>query len=691
MKTLKEATAVTKSNVGETKRATIKASAKIFSFFSEQIYSDKYTAIWRELVANAIDAQKMNGETRPPVVTAPSMLEPYAKVRDFGCSMDHEFMMDKFMAFTDASTKEHSDDFIGGFGIGSKAPLAYTEQYSIKCYLDGVVRVYSIFKDEEGCPSIAFLSEDETSEPDGVEVGFPVRQDDIQRFTSTLTKTLRYFNPLPILEGTEIELNPVEYDVRGDKWGLRSHEPNVTNRNGRIIIGGVAYPLNAAEIGYEYTNLRQFSNYGLDLFLDIGEANIALSREHVTHDEPLLTKLEEIIKGIKEEYGKQISQKFTSAKTSWEAKSLLNDLIEEADYNMRRILQEHAIWNGEKITSNIARPDLPLLYIAQGDYAHHYNKRASGIYGIPTTNALSPRFRAWVDHARFQPHTFEMIIWDDSDDKPSLRIRTAVEENGNKRILIVRNNAPEGEDDVTLEKFVEAIGNPPSTIIRKLSSFKPAKVQRAAAGTAVGRDFKCYVRDTQPYRSYTHSSVLPADGGMYVVMNNFCPEENLDNISVAKRSNPTNTVWLNLTDFRESGIEDDPNWYSVQEGIKKVKEAYRSEHKNLPEAEGWYLATDGHDVPEVLSQIDKLKDLGNFPKRGPLLQILRLWEKHNDTNTMDHHLVRSELLGIDGTKHRDRILELAKEAEAKHPLIAELVGDWRMLNRATDALKNRLF
>src|SRR5688572_12306318 len=136
MRTVAEPTFVHTSNVGQTQKASIKTSAKMFNFFSRQIYSDYYTAIWRELVANAIDGQKVNGSTARPVVTVPSILEPYAKVRDFGCSMDHEFMMSKFMAFGDASTKETSDEFIGGFGIGSKAPLSYTDQYSIRCFKD---------------------------------------------------------------------------------------------------------------------------------------------------------------------------------------------------------------------------------------------------------------------------------------------------------------------------------------------------------------------------------------------------------------------------------------------------------------------------------------------------------------------------------------------------------------------------
>ena len=691
MKTVKEATEVTLSGVGETKRATIKASAKLFNFFSEQIYSDKYTAIWRELVANAIDAQKINGETRPPVVTAPSMLEPYAKVRDFGCSMDHEFMMDKFMAFTDASTKEHSDEFIGGFGIGSKAPLAYTEQYSIKCYMGGEVRVYSIFKDDEGCPSIAFLSQDKTSEPDGVEVGFPVRQEDIERFTSTLVNTLRYFRPLPILEGTELELKEVEYDAKGERWGIRSFEPN-SNRQGRIIIGGVAYPLDTNSLSYKYTLLRQYANMGLDLFLEIGEANIALSREHVTHDDALLTRLEKIIQNIGPEYGKQLSKKFDSAKTLWEAKRMLADLIEEADYSMTKVFQNYAVWKGDKITPNIMSPKLPLLYVAYGEYGWHHSRRSSGASGIPSTEAVTPRFRAWTENARFQPHTFEMIVWDDAKDKPSLRIRTCVEENPGTRILFVRNNAPEGEADVTKQQFLDAIGNPPLKIVKNLSDYKPAKVARSS-GAATARPFKCWVRKSKPYMNSHDGMVssLPAEGGLYIVMHNFQSEESSENISIALRSNPKNVVWMNLTDFKASGVDVNPDWYSVKEGIQKVKDEYRSKHSDLPEAEGFYQAWGESGVTGFLHHINDLSKLSNFPKRGPLLQILRLFERHNEVNSGDHSAVRTKLLGVDGSKHKDRILKLAEKAKAKHPLLAEIMEDYTLRRRASDALKNRLF
>lgn len=688
MKTIAEPTFVQTSNVGETKRATIKASAKIFNFFSEQIYSDKFTAIWRELVANGIDGQKVNGSTERPIVTVPSILEPYAKVRDFGCSMDHEFMMDKFMAFTDASTKETSNEFIGGFGIGSKAPLSYTDQYSIRCFKDGTVRVYSVFKDEEGCPSIAFLSETETDEPDGVEVGFPVRQDDISKFTATVVQTLQYFDPLPRLDNTELELNPVQYDARGAKWGVRLSTPGV-HRRSNIVIGGVAYPLDYGKIPYQYRELRNYGNIGLDLYLNIGEANIALSREHVTHDDALFQKLEALVKDIGPEFGKQISKKFDTAATPWEAKKILSDAIEGADYTMANLLRKFAVYKGQKIEMQITRPkDFEVLAIAYGHF--NYNERPSSMI---VTEAVSPKFRAWPEYGGFTPATFNRIIIDDVavSDKPSNRIRAVIEKHPKERILFLRWNDPAKPAD--WKGFLTALGEPPKDMVGKLSQYQPVKLTRGPSTGSGSRPFKCYVRENAPYRTATmgEANALPPGGGLYIVMDNFSPVSLGKDIGVARLIKPTQTVWMNKTDFLASGIDKMPEWLSVEQAIAKAKADYKAKHKhkNLARAEAVYKwLKRHHDV--IGDELDKLSKLAKFPKRGPLPKLLALVREFKDVTTEEHSNMR-QLLDVKPDAELAKIDALLREAKAKHPLIFELCGNWRMRSDASDNLLNALF
>jgi hypothetical protein len=150
--------------IQEVARATIKTSPKIFNFFADQTYANKPRAICRELVANAVDSHVMAGKGDVPVeVWLPTMLDPTFKVRDQGLGMSHEFMMNEFMCYADGSTKDGSNVAIGGFGIGSKSPFAYVDQYTVRSVFDGVESVYSIFKDEEGIPSIGLLGQRTTT------------------------------------------------------------------------------------------------------------------------------------------------------------------------------------------------------------------------------------------------------------------------------------------------------------------------------------------------------------------------------------------------------------------------------------------------------------------------------------------------------------------------------------------------
>lgn len=682
MKTNSEPTFVETSNIGETKRATIKTSAKLFNFLSGQIYSNKFTAIWRELVANGIDAQKINGNMTPPVVTVPSVLEPYAKVRDFGTGMGHDFMMNQFMAFADASTKEDSNDFIGGFGIGSKAPLSYTDQYSIKCFQQGTVRVYSVFKDDEGCPSIAFLSEDATDEPDGVEVAFPVRQDDITKFTDTVQGTLQYFDPLPVLDNTDLKLLPVNYDAKGDQWGLKLGN---ANKGPKVVVGGVAYPLNASAVPYDYQTLRNFINLGLDLFMDIGDVEIALSRESVTQDKTLYDKLSKIAEGIGDEFGKQMSKSFANCATEWEAKLKLSEALKDLDYYAQQTMKKFAQWKGKPINLMVERPEnFDVLVICYGNFGYN-----SGVSSLPTTMAASPKFRIWPQFGSFTPMVFDRIVIDNTKDRPSLRIRTVIDTYPNEKILFLRDNSE--NRDIKWKAYLAALGSPPSTLVDYLSKYTPAVVAKASAAGVALRPFKCYIRDIPPYRSVIADTALPTGGGLYLVMDNFSQLETDRLISVAKMANPKNIVWLNKTDYESSNIQKEPNWFGVNEAIEKVKADYHKKHKNIAMAEAYHRWEQLDAGEEWTSALVRLSKLANFPKRGPLARIFSLRQRFASVSNYTHSTMRKEILGVKYDDQLKVIQALVTEAKTKYPHIAELVRQGYAMSKLSDSLINALF
>ncbi|MGH6957867.1 MAG: hypothetical protein ACREEW_14470, partial [Caulobacteraceae bacterium] len=98
-------------------------AAKMFSLLADKIYSDKPLAVVREITCNALDVHKLTGQTRPFLVATPTDLDPSFSVRDFGTGLTHDEMVGLYTTFFD-STKQDTNDQVGGFGLGSKSPFA---------------------------------------------------------------------------------------------------------------------------------------------------------------------------------------------------------------------------------------------------------------------------------------------------------------------------------------------------------------------------------------------------------------------------------------------------------------------------------------------------------------------------------------------------------------------------------------
>ena len=119
--------------VGGEKRTSVSiaANGKAFKALTDNLYQNKIGSIVREISANAIDAQNQAGNGEIPFqIHLPDTFEPWFSVRDFGIGLSPEIMENVFLTLFE-STKDQSNDSIGAFGLGSKTPLAYTDQFTI--------------------------------------------------------------------------------------------------------------------------------------------------------------------------------------------------------------------------------------------------------------------------------------------------------------------------------------------------------------------------------------------------------------------------------------------------------------------------------------------------------------------------------------------------------------------------------
>jgi len=420
--------------VGKVYKATVAASRKVFDMFADSTYANKEEAIARELVANGIDAQGLNGMSHVPIeVVLPTEIEPVFIVKDRGPGMSEEFVTGPFMAFTDGSTKDGSDDAIGGFGIGSKSPLSYVDQFTLRVVHDGILSVYTLFRDEGGIPSIALQAQTTTDEHSGVQVSFPVETPDIPKFVAAAQNALQYFNPLPVVEnGT---LTGPDYQYVGNNWAMRREAGPLG-----IVMGGVRYPVVTNSLSYELrsnTKINALLDYGLDLTLPIGAVPIAMSREQLQYVAKTSEVIGKAVAGVLDDVVATFSTIFDSAPSLWEAvRMLAKEAPESGSYTARgRLLAANAKYKGEKLERTV---ELFVNPKGKLDPTRPVTMWEDRLWVI---DSLTGRRRRTVGSSSWQtlgtakyvhPARYSRVIVDDLPQKPSskalARIRAFVED-----------------------------------------------------------------------------------------------------------------------------------------------------------------------------------------------------------------------------------------------------------------------
>lgn len=184
----------------KSKRAGIseKNLASALAIVSERLYTNPISAFIREITSNCIDAHKDLGIDRDvEVMIEQEDEEIFVTFRDFGKGMSNSFMESVYLQYFD-STKKDSDELIGGFGIGSKSPFAYTDSFYIETQSKGdeTLRKYLFYKDEQGIPSLILESEEYRNESEhGTKIRVPVNnKEDIKLIKSEGKKAMFLFS-----------------------------------------------------------------------------------------------------------------------------------------------------------------------------------------------------------------------------------------------------------------------------------------------------------------------------------------------------------------------------------------------------------------------------------------------------------------------------------------------------------------
>jgi hypothetical protein len=642
-------------------QATIKSSKKVFDMFSDQTYANKPVAIARELVANGIDAHTAAGTPEIPVeVTLPTELEPEFKVKDHGTGMAHDFVMGPFMAYTDGSTKDQSNDQIGGFGIGSKSPFAYTDQFTLRVVHNAVLSVYTMFKDADGIPSVGLVAQTTTDESNGVEVSFPVELDDMDDFRSAAQTALQFFNPLPTITNGSISAPDYSHVSAAGKWAMRPQSGPLG-----VIMGGVRYPVSTDSLPWSVrrdSKAAPLLDYGIDLTLPIGSVDIAISREALSYTERTGLAIAKAMSGIVDEVAETFATLFDHHKTKWSAQVDLYNQLSNLGGSQRYgsnggrtgMLRNYAKYKGEQLHASTDFKVKTLwnrvtqLYDAQwpkdfpkGASAWQASKRTYGVNrGIGT-----PKFQTLGDViTEITPGAWPVVLIDDmviaGKSRTRARIEQYLETHNKSGALVLR--AADNTNAKSIKQLLDFLGGPTNTVT--LSSLpEPARMVRT-----VGSGAAAIVRPR--VRMFTYNGERDLHGN---TVYNLSPARAKRDVvkEIAYADQPTTGILVELTAWSfpdgfiskmKSGIikwdellfvntSDAPKLKAV--GFEKFDDVYQprldAEKGKYPNLGEW-LATANHSgLAKLFTRIRRIRDqltLTAAQEATPFGQILKLYD-----------------------------------------------------------------
>lgn len=581
---------VTTGGIEESADFTIDLTPEMADLLSSGVYSDPIAAVIREPACNAYDAHVEVGKRDVPfIVGLPTHLDPTFYVEDYGPGLSHEAVMQLYTKYG-KSTKQGTNDQIGAFGIGSKAPLSYVEAFDVTSWYNGVKRTYTCYRSEAGTPRIALMSEEPTDRENGLRVSFPVNASDIQAFRSRAATVLRWFLPTPIINGDgNFQIKERSYEIVTPTWRLRKYNYYDGDMKPYAIQGNVAYQLEASAFRHLTERQQTILSLPLEIFFDVGELTVAASREHLRYTAKTQDALKARLDEIAEEVYAHYSMDFDECDTLWEAKIRFRERINNGSIhpNLRDALKENATYDGNKLNDEsitVSGRDLPKGVTVVSVSIKESRRSRIPLRAIPEWSSVS-----------VLPDNNVVVLYDDGATSVQRRLKANCY---NRRIIIIRG--PEDKLDDTLAMF----GNPP---VQKLSELpEPPRESRSGYRSPVA---KLVEYDRHEFIPTNHDV---EDGGLYVQL---------------YRGEPEDPKFYAAVDYgRKLGVLDQRVF-----GIN-------ASHRNVAKKEGWKPVVPyvKEKFEEWLRHNDPAKSLANEKelsehRHDRLFDLIRLFDYYGIT------------------------------------------------------------
>ena len=284
----------------------ISNSAEFFDILSRTLYTDQHLAVVREVLCNAWDAHIAAGITDKPIEI--NIDDSNLTVRDFGPGIHHD-QIGPIYGVYGASTKKNDGTQTGGFGLGCKAPFAYTDHFEVVSHHNGMKTIYNMSKSNAvamGKPGIITIASMPTTES-GLRVKIPIQFSDRYRFRELIQRIVSNGEMNALLNNTKLDTVPFSTFPHG--YVLTQHQLIEDQRHSKILLryGNVVYPISGCpEINPSLLKVVKFvgnfgnyhQEYSLVLQAQPNTISVTPSREALSMQEHTIKTLNQLLKAF---------------------------------------------------------------------------------------------------------------------------------------------------------------------------------------------------------------------------------------------------------------------------------------------------------------------------------------------------------------------------------------------------------
>ena len=520
-------------NIGEQSDFNIAVNAKMFRVLSDTMYQDKIGSIVREISCNAKDAHTEAGTPKLPfIVHVPNAIEPWFSVKDFGTGMSDGDVRGLYTTYGE-STRDQTNEVTGGFGLGSKTPFAYTDQFTIISIFGGMQRTYVAVINDEGLPVLNMQDERKSGEHAGLEINMAVSNEDFDSFRSAITKQLRFFKVKPTLENNMSEIafpdmdESVSFeneDVTIYKGGYNSERPL---RDLYVVQGEVGYPVDINLLDGIPSEVAEFANAidssGAYFEAAIGTISVTANREGISYEPDTIAAIIGELKRISSSICVNAIADIKAQKLVWNKCAIFNNQISVMKNAIASSMDLSKVILGATKSNNTKKMALKLDSLTNAGLKvvqfskHEYRKRGSSYsadkgWRLSRVEFNSPDAdnNSQYGHGTFLYPTDEYdVILRDTSSKPVARLKQYASENDFPQILVVESGLG-GKTDVTIKQAALALKISESRITL-LSTLEAPAVN--SNGTPAGKRARGYMlsSNSDSYSSKDWTPVMDLD------------------------------------------------------------------------------------------------------------------------------------------------------------------------------------